>query len=154
MKEITNNHVSLFLVSGPLLEHRIWIADKLAIKRIMWRGSEDRQRIIFQTFAKDLGYLDRELPISTLAVYYMECGPLDNFRLGKLVCLINNIQFTDAWINKLSILDYSDREFVMFHMYATGKIDWHLGGYRNIQSELVEILVGSTEEVENVSRNN
>jgi hypothetical protein len=154
MKDLRNNHVSLFLVGSPLLENRVWVGDRLAIKRIMWRGKEDRQRIIFQAFAKDIGYFDKELPISTLAVYYMEEGPLDDFRLGKLVCLINNIQFTDAWINRLSILDWRDQEFVMFHMYATGKVDWHLNGYRDIQSGLVEILVGNTEEVENVSRNN
>lgn len=142
MDHIVNNRVSIFLISGPTMENRTWVADRLAIKRIMWRGGKDRQRIIFQAFAKDLNYLMTALPESIMAVYHMECGPLDNFRLGKLVCLINDIQFTDAWINRLSILDWSDQEIVMFHMYATGKIDWHLDGYRDIQSKLVEIIGG------------
>lgn len=64
-------HVSLF-ISPRDSDRTIWVADRLGIRRVIWRGGQGRQRVIFYVLADSLVEIVKMITGGIVYVTYHE----------------------------------------------------------------------------------
>lgn len=120
---LNNLRTSIFWIKEDYPTHLCMNHD-IGIHRVMWRGSEDKQIVIFKCLTTAKTWLDN-IAQGYLEVRWSEYGMLDNPWTGERVCTIKNISISDAWINKLSLIEY-DVKHIMFYFMAKCDIEWDL----------------------------
>lgn len=114
----------------------IALYDSLGIYRVMFRGG--KHLAIFEALPDKLSVLP-PLDKGLIEVRYIEAGPLDNPHNGHLLMTIEILEEKDAWINKLSPLEYGDYQVIMVRFMVRCKITWGESYswqlYREIENE-------------------
>ena len=117
----------------------VYVSDRLGVKRVMWRGGRGRQRIIFYCLARALPEMAKMLEGGTVYVKYNEYGVVDNFHSGETMMLFTDIKITEAWLNNISPLEYSD-DAVIAHLVVGCLADWYLDGLFTLSTNLYAAL--------------
>jgi len=115
------NHMCVFWHRPDERIEPMW--DMLGIHRLMWRGGKSPY-VIFRCSSAAFEWV-QNIDQGHIEIRHVPIGLLDNPYAGELVCTIKNIRLTEAWVNKISRLEF-EIEPIYFHIAAECDIDWKL----------------------------
>lgn len=127
-------HTSLF-ISPRDSDKLIWVADRLGIRRVMWRGGQGRQQVIFCVLARSLVEIVKMITGGTVFVTYHEYGTLDNFSNGETMMVFNDVKLVETWVNHLAPLEYAN-ELIIVHFAVKCLADWHVDGMFTLSTHM------------------